>query len=61
MAKVIVRQNESLDSAIKRFKSKIGQQGIIKSLRKNEEYIKPSDSKRQKHKEQLKKIKKNKK
>ena len=46
MAQVQVRQNESLDSALRRFKKQIQQSGILKEAREHEHYEKPSDKKR---------------
>jgi small subunit ribosomal protein S21 len=46
MAEVQVRQNESLDSALRRFKKQIQQTGILKEAREHEHYEKPSDKKR---------------
>ncbi|MEO7717907.1 MAG: 30S ribosomal protein S21 [Capsulimonas sp.] len=46
MTQVQVRPNESLDSALKRFKKQIQQTGILKEAREHEHYEKPSDKKR---------------
>ena len=46
MAQVQVRQNESLDSALRRFKKQIQQTGILKEAREHEHYEKPSDKRR---------------
>lgn len=46
MAQVQVRQNESLDQALRRFKKQIQQSGILKEAREHEHYEKPSDKKR---------------
>jgi len=46
LAQVQVRQNESLDSALKRFKKALQQTGILKEAREHEHYEKPSDKKR---------------
>jgi small subunit ribosomal protein S21 len=46
LAQVQVRQNESLDSALRRFKKQIQQTGILKEAREHEHYEKPSDKKR---------------
>ena len=42
LTKVIVRDNESIDRAFKRFKRKVEQAGILKEVRKREHYLKPS-------------------
>ena len=46
MAQVQVRQNETLDQALRRFKKQIQQSGILKEAREHEHYEKPSDKKR---------------
>jgi small subunit ribosomal protein S21 len=46
LAQVQVRQNESLDSALRRFKKQIQQTGIHKEAREHEHYEKPSDKRR---------------
>ena len=46
LAQVQVRQNESLDSALKRFKKVLQQTGVLKEARAHEHYEKPSDKKR---------------
>ena len=42
MAQVIVRENESLESALKRFKRSCARDGVMAELRKREHYEKPS-------------------
>lgn len=54
MTMVKVGENESLDSALKRFKRKCQRDGIIGDLRKKEAYLKPS-VKRKKKAEQARK------
>ena len=46
MAQVQVKQNESLDQALKRFKKQLQQSGILKEAREHEHYEKPSDKRR---------------
>ncbi|MDP8216511.1 MAG: 30S ribosomal protein S21 [Candidatus Kaelpia imicola] len=48
MAKVEVRSNESLDQALRRFKRKVEQEGLMKVLRAIRHYEKPSEIKRRK-------------
>ena len=43
---VRVGENESLESALKRFKRKCQKDGIIGDLRKKEAYVKPSVAKK---------------
>ena len=46
MAQVIVRENESLESALKRFKRSCARDGVMSELRKREHYEKPSVKKK---------------
>lgn len=48
MSTVKVGENESLESALKRFKRKCQRDGIIGDLRKKEAYLKPSVKKKKK-------------
>lgn len=48
MSTVKVGENESLDSAIRRFKRKCARDGIIGDLRRKEHYEKPSVQKKKK-------------
>lgn len=48
MSTVKVGENESLDSAIKRFKRKCARDGIIGDLRRKEAYEKPSVARKKK-------------
>ena len=41
MAQVIVRENESLESALKRFKRSCARDGVMADVRKREHYEKP--------------------
>lgn len=46
MAQVQVRENESIDSALRRFKKELEQAGILRDVREHQHYEKPSDKKR---------------
>lgn len=48
MAKTVVRNNESLEDALKRFKRDVSRSGTLQEARKREYYIKPSVSKKNK-------------
>lgn len=48
MTIVIVRENESLDSAIRRFKRQCTKDGIIGDIKKREAYEKPSVKRKKK-------------
>ena len=48
MSEIIVRENESLDNALKRFKRDCAKAGIQQDLRKKEYYQRPSVKRRKK-------------
>ncbi len=48
MSEVKVREGESLESALKRFKKKTALAGIMSEMRKREHYEKPSVKKKKK-------------
>ena len=48
MAEVRVGKNESLDTALKRFKRSCSRDGIIQEVRKREHYEKPSVKRKKK-------------
>lgn len=58
MAKINVKKNETLESALRRFNKKCSQSGIKSEIRKREYYEKPSD-KRKKKAEKRKKQQRN--
>ena len=41
MAKTVVRENESLDDALRRFKRQVSRAGTLAEARKREFYVKP--------------------
>ena len=41
MPKTVVRENESLDDALRRFKRQVNKAGILTEARKREFYVKP--------------------
>ena len=41
MPKTIVRQDESLDEALRRFKRQVNKSGVLQEARKREFYLKP--------------------
>ena len=51
MSEVRVRENESLDSALRRFKRQCAMSGIMSEVRKREHYDKPSLNVRKKLKQ----------
>ena len=48
MAKTVVRENESLDDALRRFKRNCAKAGIQQEIRKREHYEKPSVKRKKK-------------
>lgn len=48
MPLVKVKENESIDKAIRRFKKKCEKEGIIQDIKKSSRYLKPSERKRKK-------------
>ena len=50
MAQVIVRENESLENALKRFKRSCARDGVMAEVRKREHYEKPSVKRKKKRK-----------
>jgi len=53
-----VGENEGLENALKRFKRKVQQAGIIGDMRRKEEYMPPSVRRKKKSEEARKKLKK---
>lgn len=47
MIKIEVKENESIDKALKRFKKKFEKTGVLKELRSRQAFEKPSISDRQ--------------
>ena len=58
MAEVRVGKNESLDTALKRFKRSCARDGVMSELRKREHYEKPSVKRKKKSEAARKKAKK---
>jgi small subunit ribosomal protein S21 len=48
MAEVKVKENESLDSALRRFKRQCQKSGVLNEVRKREHYEKPSVKRKKK-------------
>lgn len=46
MAKTVVRENESLDDALRRFKRQVSRTGTLAEARKREFYVKPGVKKK---------------
>ena len=58
MAEIKVGKNETLDSALRRFKRATQKAGILSEVRKREHYEKPSVKKRRKQAEARRKLRK---
>jgi small subunit ribosomal protein S21 len=48
MAEIKIKENESLDSALRRFKRQCARSGVLTELRKREHYEKPSVERKKK-------------
>ena len=48
MSEIRVKENESLDSALRRFKRSCAKAGVLSELRKREHYEKPSVKRKKK-------------
>ena len=48
MAEIRIKDNESLDSALRRFKRKCARAGVMAEIRKREHYEKPSVKRKKK-------------
>jgi len=48
MPGIVVGNNESIDSALKRFKKQVEKGGVLSEVRKREFYEKPSEKKKKK-------------
>jgi len=52
---VIVQNNESIDSALKRFNMKLQQSGVLRELKEHAHYEKPSEKRRRLRRRRLSK------
>ena len=48
MSEVRIRENESMESALKRFKRQCARSGVLQEVRKREHYEKPSVKRKKK-------------
>ncbi len=46
MARVVVKENEALDDALRRFKRQVSRNGTLQEARKREYYVKPGVKKK---------------
>ena len=56
MVRLIVRDRETIQDAVRRFRKLVERSGIKKEMRRREYYEKPSERKRRKSRERLKTI-----
>lgn len=49
--KINVREGEPIDKALRRFRKKLSDEGVLKDYKKKQHYEKPSDKRRRKEKE----------
>ena len=56
MTKIKIRHGESLEQALRRFNREVLKSGVLQELKDREHYKKPSELKRQKNKDLLRKI-----
>ena len=54
MSKTVVKENESLDDALRRFKRDVSRAGILQECRKREFYLSPSEARKEKARESRK-------
>jgi len=48
LAFVLVKENESMENALRRFRRKVQQEGIMRDFKKSSVYMKPGDKRRMK-------------
>lgn len=56
MAFVLVKEDESLENALKRFRRKVQREAIMRDYKKNTVYMKPGDKRRMKEARARKRI-----
>lgn len=56
MAFVLVKENESLENALRRFRRKVQREAIMRDYKKNSVYMKPGDKRRMKEHRARKRI-----
>lgn len=56
---IILKKDESIDSALRRFKKEMLKSGTLQELRKREYYVAPSAKRRLKHEAAVKRLNKN--
>lgn len=56
VAKIFVRDDESLEAGIKRFKRMREKEGTVRDFKKKQYYVKPSDDRREKLKKAIRRL-----
>lgn len=56
MVEVTVRDNESLERALRRFKKKWERAGVLRDIKRKSYYVKPSDEKRTARKKTMRRL-----
>ncbi len=56
MAEVVIKEGESLEAGIKRFRTRRQKEGTVRIYKKKQYFIKPSAEKRERLKKAMKKI-----
>ena len=54
MSKTVVKENETLDDALRRFKRDVSRAGILQECRRREFYLSPSEARKEKARESRK-------
>lgn len=50
MPKIVVKESESIEDALRRFKRNVSRSGTLQEARKRKYYVKPSENKKMKRK-----------
>lgn len=58
MSRIVVKENENLDDALRRFKRQVSRNGNLAEARKREYYVKPGVKRRTKKEAAMKKARK---
>ena len=56
MAKIFVRDDESLETSLKRFKRMREKEGTVRDFKRKQYYVKPSDDRREKLKKAIRRL-----
>ena len=56
MSKTIVREKESIEDALRRFKRDVSRSGNLQEAKKRQYYLKPSDVRKQKRQELVRRV-----